>query len=53
MKAPVVLINSFSVPKGMEDEFIRTWNETAEFMKNALGFIHAKLHRSFDPDARF
>lgn len=50
---PVVLINPFSVPKGMEDEFLKTWNETAEVMKNKPGFINTKLHRSLDPDARF
>lgn len=53
MKLSVVLINIFSVPKGMEEEFIKTWNETGQFLKSAPGFIDAKLHRSLDSDARF
>jgi len=53
MEAPVVLINPFSVPQGQEEEFIKTWKQTAQLMKNEPGFIDTKLHRSLDPDARF
>ena len=53
MQSPVVLINVFSVPKGMEDEFIKMWNETAQEMKKQPGFIDTKLHRSLDENARF
>jgi len=53
MDETVVLINPFSVPQGMEDEFLKMWKQQAEFMKNQPGFIETKLHRSLDPAARF
>ncbi|NMF66173.1 antibiotic biosynthesis monooxygenase family protein [Brasilonema octagenarum] len=53
MTSPVTLINVFAVPQGKEAEFIKTWNETGQSLKNASGFIDAKLHRSLDPNARF
>ncbi|MBW4599312.1 MAG: antibiotic biosynthesis monooxygenase [Calothrix sp. FI2-JRJ7] len=53
MASSVVLINVFTVPQGKEDEFIKIWNETGQFLKNASGFIDAKLHRSLDANARF
>ncbi|MBV8885567.1 MAG: antibiotic biosynthesis monooxygenase [Chroococcidiopsidaceae cyanobacterium CP_BM_RX_35] len=53
MSSSVVLINVFVVPKGKEEEFISTWKETAQQMKNQPGFIDTKLHRSLDSDARF
>ncbi|WP_335221533.1 antibiotic biosynthesis monooxygenase family protein [Nostoc sp.] len=39
MDSPVVLINVFSIPQGLEDEFLRKWNQTALLMKNEPGFI--------------
>lgn len=53
MPTPVILINPFSVHKGGEEEFIKMWDEIAQFMKNQPGFIDTKLHRSLDPNARF
>lgn len=53
MSSPVVLINVFTVPQGKEDEFIKIWNETGQLLKNAPGFIGAKLHRSIHPNAHF
>lgn len=53
MTSPVVLINSFSVPEGMEEQFLENWNKTAQQMKNQPGFIETKLHRSLDGKARF
>ncbi|MEH1907613.1 MAG: hypothetical protein V7L05_18680 [Nostoc sp.] len=32
MDSPVVLINVFSVPQGLEDEFLRKWNQTAQLI---------------------
>ncbi|WP_256874755.1 antibiotic biosynthesis monooxygenase [Nostoc sp. C057] len=53
MDSPVVLINIFSVPQGLEDEFLQKWNQTAQLMKNEPGFIDTKLHRSLDSTERF
>ncbi|BAZ25988.1 Heme-degrading monooxygenase HmoB [Kalymmatonema gypsitolerans NIES-4073] len=53
MTLPVVLINTFSIPKGTEEDFVKMWTEALEFIKNEPGFIDAKLHRSLDSDARF
>lgn len=48
-----VLINSFSVPKGRETDFLKAWNETAIMMRQAHGFINTTLHRSLDSETRF
>ena len=53
MDSSVVLINVFSVPQGVESEFLDKWYQIAELMKNEPGFIETKLHRSLDPTARF
>ncbi|MEH2279583.1 MAG: antibiotic biosynthesis monooxygenase family protein [Nostoc sp.] len=53
MDSSVVLINVFSIPQGMESEFLDKWHQTAELMKNEPGFIETKLHRSLEPTARF
>lgn len=53
MTTSVTLINVFAVPPGKEADFIKTWNETGQSLKNASGFIDAKLHRSLDANARF
>ncbi|WP_313949410.1 antibiotic biosynthesis monooxygenase family protein [Leptolyngbya sp. FACHB-261] len=48
-----MLINTFSIPQGKEEEFVKMWTEALEFIKNEPGFIDAKLHRSLDPNAQF
>lgn len=53
MQSTVVLINAFSVPKGMEDEFLEKWNQTAQQMQHQPGLIETKLHRSLDAEAEF
>jgi heme oxygenase (mycobilin-producing) len=53
MSTPVILINSFVVHQGKEEEFIKRWKETAQVMKEQPGFIDTKLHRSLDPNAKF
>lgn len=53
MPSPVVLINVFEVPAGMEDDFVEWWKHSSEALQKEPGFIDAKLHRSRKPDARF
>lgn len=53
MTSPVVLINAFVVSKDMEETFLKTWHETAAYMRQAPGFIDTKLHRCLDPNGKF
>ena len=49
----VTLINAFEVPAGEEEQFLKSWHESAEHMRKAPGFISTKLHESLDPQAKF
>ncbi|GIJ52091.1 hypothetical protein Val02_89770 [Virgisporangium aliadipatigenens] len=42
----VVLINSFTVPAGREEEFLDAWNGTVAHFVTAPGFLGARLHRN-------
>lgn len=53
MTTSVVLINVFAVSSQMEEEFLKTWNQTCEHIRQASGFIDTTLHRSLDPNAKF
>lgn len=53
MSLVTVLINSFVVPHDREAEFLAAWNETANLLRQAPGFIDTTLHRSVDSQARF
>ena len=48
-----ILINSFEVPQGQEEEFIRNWQVAAAQLRGAEGFISTRLHQSLDPAAPF
>ena len=50
---PVILINPFEVDPRNADEFMRSWGEAADYMKQQPGFIGTRLHRALAPDARF
>ena len=50
----VILINSFEVPEGANDEdFLRGWERAADYMRQQPGFMSTRLHRALAPDARF
>lgn len=49
----VILINPFEVPEGKEEECLKMWDESAEFLKNQPGYINTKLHQSISDDAKF
>ncbi len=51
--ANVVLINSFEVPAGREEEFRSHWAAAAKVLEQAEGFVSTRLHESLDPSARF
>src|SRR5262245_55475721 len=44
--SPVVLVNLFTLDKGDEPAFLRTWRDDALFMKQQPGFISTQLHRA-------
>lgn len=48
-----ILINSFEVPQGKEEEFLQAWKEAAEHLRHEPGFLSTQLHQSLDPQARF
>ena len=49
----VILINPFEVPAGEEEQFLKSWNEAAELLRHAPGFLSTRLHQSLDPQAKF
>lgn len=49
----VILINPFEVPEGQEEAFRKGWQEAAERLQQAPGFLSTRLHESMDPQARF
>jgi heme-degrading monooxygenase HmoA len=50
---PVVLINPFEVPEGMDEAFLTEWEAAKAFMERQPGYIATRLHRSLVPHARF
>jgi heme oxygenase (mycobilin-producing) len=50
---PVVLINSFEVPAGEEEAFLRFWEANRDFLSKQEGYVSTRLHRSLAPDAEF
>ncbi|HEY4457389.1 MAG TPA: antibiotic biosynthesis monooxygenase family protein [Pseudonocardiaceae bacterium] len=53
MTEPVVLINLFTMPPELVDNFVARWVDNAERMKNATGFRGTTLHRAIDSDSPF
>lgn len=49
----VILINPFEVPAGEEEQFLKSWNEAADLLRHAPGFLSTRLHESLDPQAKF
>jgi heme-degrading monooxygenase HmoA len=53
MSEPLVLINLFTMPAEMVDDFVGQWEASIAAAKNAPGFRGTRLHRSLDPDAPY
>ncbi|GIJ90431.1 hypothetical protein Asppvi_009385 [Aspergillus pseudoviridinutans] len=47
-RGPVTLVNTFIVPQGKMDEFLRVWKDDAAFMKAQPGFLSAQLYRGVE-----
>jgi heme-degrading monooxygenase HmoA len=46
---PVTLMNSFIVPEGRDEEFVKLWTETSEYFRAQPGFLSLRLHRAVTP----
>lgn len=53
MPEPLVLINLFSMPVELVDDFVAGWEASIAGAKDAPGFRGTRLHRSLDPDAPY
>ena len=53
MAEPFVLINAFEVPPGAEEEFIRGWEATRDYLETQPGYGKTALHQAVSPDAEF
>lgn len=47
-RGPVTLINTFVVPQGQMDEFLRVWKLDAAIMKAQPGFLSAQLYSGIE-----
>jgi heme-degrading monooxygenase HmoA len=50
---PLVLINAFEVPEGKEDEFIRGWEATRDYLQTQPGYVDTALHQAVSPNPDF
>ncbi|HEU0220813.1 MAG TPA: antibiotic biosynthesis monooxygenase family protein [Paracoccaceae bacterium] len=51
--SPVILLNPFEVPPGMEDATLAYWEEAAQILRRQPGYLSTALHQSIDGSARF
>jgi heme-degrading monooxygenase HmoA len=51
--SPVTLMNSFRVPEGRDDVFLKLWAETSEYFRRQPGFISLRLHRAVTPGTEY
>ena len=49
----VTLINVFSVPNGMENDFVKWWQDVKTNITAQEGFISGKFHRSIRSESRY
>ena len=50
---PLVLINAFEVPAGHEDEFLKGWEASRDYLQTQPGYVDTALHQAVSPDADF
>ena len=49
----VILINSFEVPAGREEEFLEGWHAIARHLATQPGYVRTRLHRALSPGTQF
>src|SRR2546421_7810121 len=50
---PVTLMNSFVVPEGRDEVFVKLWIETSQYFRAQPGFLSLRLHRAVTPGAAY
>jgi heme-degrading monooxygenase HmoA len=50
---PVTLINSFLVPEGRDEDFMKLWIDTSTYFRKQPGFLSLRLHRAVTPGAQY
>jgi heme-degrading monooxygenase HmoA len=53
MPGPFVLINAFEVAQEADEEFLRGWTATRDFLERQPGYVETTLHRAVSPRAEF
>ena len=53
MPEPFVLINAFEVPEEKDQQFIRDWTATRDFLETQPGYEETTLHRAISPQTEF
>jgi heme-degrading monooxygenase HmoA len=53
MAEPLVLVNSFEVPGERAEEFIATWEQARDYLRQQPGYIDTALHQAVLPDPEF
>jgi hypothetical protein len=53
MSEPLVLINLFSIPAGLVDDFVANWGTSIAVAGDARDFRGTHLHRALDPNATY
>lgn len=48
-----ILLNAFDIPADQLDDALAYWEEAAEIMRAADGFISTDLHQALSPETRF
>jgi heme-degrading monooxygenase HmoA len=51
--SPLVLINAFEVPEGKEDDFVRGWEATRDYLQAQPGYVDTALHQAVSPNPDF
>ncbi len=51
--AAIVLINAFEVLPESDEEFLRGWEASRDYLRRQPGYIETTLHRSLSPSAGF
>lgn len=48
---PIVLINTFEVSPRQEDDFLRSWERSRDFLMTQDGYRSSRLHQGVNPGA--
>src|SRR4051812_20606960 len=51
--SPVTLMNSFLVPEGRDEVFLKLWIETSEYFRRQPGLLSLRLHRAVTPGTEY